>query len=152
MAVGGEVEADGPHGLFSAPEQDVPLLFVAAGTGLSPLRAMLQERLPRAQGAPLGLLFGCRTPEDMLWRDELEGWVRAHSRFRLEVTLSRPPPDWPGRQGHVQAHVRSLLEAWQGPRPQVLICGLSGLVQDVRRVLKEELHYDRRAVHSERYD
>ena len=145
MAVGGEVEADGPHGLFQAPADDVPLLFVAAGTGLSPLRAMLQERLPRAPGAPLGLLFGCRTPDDLLWRDELEGWVRDHGRFQLEVTLSRAPPGWPGRQGYVQAHVRALVEGWPGPRPQVCICGRSGLVPDGRRGLKDELQYDRRA-------
>jgi CDP-4-dehydro-6-deoxyglucose reductase len=152
LALGEELEADGPHGLFMAPPQDVPILFVAAGTGLSPLRAMLQERLPRPQAAPLALLFGCRTPDDLLWGAELRAWVRAQPRFRLEVTLSRPPAGWSGRQGYVQSHVRELVEAWSGPRPQVYICGLSALVQDVRRVLKEELQYDRRAIHSERYD
>ena len=143
---------DGPHGFFTRErERDQPALFVATGTGLCPLRAMLQEELARASdGPPLGLLFGCRSQADILWRDELQAWSTAHARFQTWVTLSRCDEQWGGARGYVQAHLGAALEALG--RPHVFVCGLSKMVGEVRAVLKQQHGYDRKLVHSERYD
>jgi ferredoxin-NADP reductase len=147
---GASIEVDGPHGFFTRENaHELPALFVATGTGVCPLRAMLQEELRAADGPPLHLLFGCRSEADILWADEFRAWVGAHPRFMLDVTLSRPSPTWRGRRGYVQAHVAELANTL---RPHVYICGLNKMVGEVRRVLKQELGYDRRLIHSERYD
>ncbi len=151
LPVGREVTIDGPHGFFTRDEAalSAPSLFVATGTGLAPLRSMLSELL-EAPHPPCTLLFGCRTEADILWRDELEGWARAHRDFRLEVTLSRPDASWQGRSGYVQTHVPELARALG--EPHVFICGLNRMVSEVRTVCKSELGYDRKRIHSERYD
>jgi ferredoxin-NADP reductase len=147
---GAGVEVDGPHGFFTREGvHALPALFVGTGTGVCPLRAMLQEELRAVDGPPLHLLFGCRSEADMLWADELRDWARANPRFTLDVSLSRPSATWQGRRGYVQTHVTELAGTLH---PHVYVCGLNKMVSEVRRVLKQELGYDRRLIHSERYD
>jgi ferredoxin-NADP reductase len=149
---GERVESLGPNGLFVREEAHLalPAVYVGTGTGLAPLRAMLQEELRLRDGPPQLLLFGARTEEDVLWRDEMEAWARAIPRFRYEITLSRPSAGWRGRSGWVQRHLAELLPPLAPAH--VYVCGLSKMVSEVRRVLKDELGVDRRLIHSERYD
>jgi NAD(P)H-flavin reductase len=152
LPAGTQLHCDGPHGFFTRDGElrRAPALFVGTGTGLCPLRSMLGELLSEPGHAPVTLLFGVRTQADILWRDQLEAWAARDPRFQLEVTLSRPDPGWRGRTGYVQAHVRELAERLGAPH--VFICGLSRMVAEVRAVCKTDLGYDRKRVHSERYD
>ena len=62
----------------------------------------------------------------------------------------RPTADWPGEPGHVQPLLRKL---FAGHRDlDAYICGLKEMVDDVRRILKEEFGLDRRQIHYEKYD
>lgn len=153
MPDGTPLSVDGPWGLFIRrhdPALDAAV-YVGTGTGLSPLRAMLQEEVESREGPPLVLLFGARCEEDVLWRDEIESWTKKCPRFRYEVTLSRPSAAWRGRSGWVQEHVAELVRP-SAPRVHVYVCGLTDMVHDVRRILKEEVGLDRRQIHTERYD
>lgn len=150
LRVGDELAVDGPHGLFTRDDPSEPALFVATGTGLSPFRSMLLDELSRPHAAPLTLLFGARSQADILYREELEALARAHPGFRYEITLSRPLSGWTGRTGYVQAHLAAL--AREVSKPHVYICGLTKMVSEVRTLLKGELGYDRKRIHSERYD
>lgn len=152
LALGASVEFEGPRGTFvrSAGDRAHPALFVATGTGLAPIRAMLTEEVAQADGPPLVLLFGCRTPNDLLWGSELQAWRRACPRFELEVTLSRPPADWTGLGGYVQRHVVERAKALREPRAYV--CGLSVMVDDVAALLERQAGMPREAVRYETYD
>src|SRR5215208_7079236 len=62
LAVGGFCELFGPRGRFVRTQDgDKPEFFLGTGTGLAPLRAMLGSALANGGGAPLILLFGCRS-------------------------------------------------------------------------------------------
>lgn len=150
LSPGAELAIDGPHGFFTREqERESPALFVGTGTGVCPLRAMIQDELRAAEGPPLTLLFGCRTEADILWREELEAWAARHPRFSLHVTLSQPSPAWSGLRGYVQHHLSAVTDA---SKPHVYVCGLTKMITDVRKTLKQDLGYDRRMIHSERYD
>jgi ferredoxin-NADP reductase len=152
LAPGAQVEIEGPDGTFvrRSAEQELPALFVATGTGLAPIRAMLSEEVHAAEGPPLTLLFGCRTPADFLWGDELRAWEASCPRLRCHVTLSRPPPGWSGLVGYVQLHAERLARALPGA--SAYVCGLSAMVDDVVALLEHEGGLPRRAVHHEIYD
>ncbi len=151
LPLGERVEVDGPHGFFTREQaRHLPALLVGTGTGLSPLRAMLQDELRQAEGPRLALLFGCRTEADVLWGEELRQWAADMARFSLHVTLSRGSEAWTGLRGYVQAHLAALIDPAE--RPHVYVCGLTKMVADVRRTLKQQLGYERRMIHSERYD
>jgi ferredoxin-NADP reductase len=153
LPIGTTIETDGPFGFFTragAPAEQ-SALFVGTGTGVTPLRSMLLDELARErEGSKVVLLFGCRTEADIIYRSELEALARAASRFRYEITLSRPSPEWTGFSGYVQTHLARLV-AELSPM-QVYVCGLSKMVQDVRRILKETHGFDRKQIHTERYD
>jgi len=152
LPVGGEVVAEGPNGgwLSRRPdERGLRTLLVATGSGLAPLRALLEEELTSREGARLGLLFGCRTEDDILWRDELSAWQEAHQRLRVAITLSRPGPGWSERVGYVQRHVQELVREIE---PElVLVCGLSPMADDVESALRE-LGVPDDAIRTEAYD
>lgn len=149
---GARITLLGPNGLFVREDRhrDLAAVYVATGTGLAPLRAILHEELARAETTPQVLVFGCRTEADLLYRAELEALARAHTRFRYLPTLSRPPESWRGARGYVQAHLPELVRSL-GPAHHY-VCGLTKMIDDVRRVLKHDLGVDRRFVHTERYD
>ncbi|KAF2016963.1 cytochrome P450 [Aaosphaeria arxii CBS 175.79] len=71
------------HAAFSLPSdlETTPIIGVAAGTGLSPFRAFVQERAAMIESgrklAPAIFFYGCRSPEtDDLYREEFDEWQR----------------------------------------------------------------------------
>lgn len=77
------------------------VVFVAGGIGLAPLRSALYHVLSqREKYGKIVLLYGCRSPEDILFRKELEKW---RSRFDLEifVTVDYASSRWHGNVGVV---------------------------------------------------
>lgn len=137
LPIGAWVEAGDPQtGWLCGPIDEEPkrTLLIATGSGLAPLRAIVQDRLTKPQGPALELLFGCRTPDDILWKDELAQWSGASAgRVTSTVTLSRPPERWSGRRGHVQAHLQECVERLH---PELaLVCGLSAMADEVERML-----------------
>jgi ferredoxin-NADP reductase len=148
---GDSVEFDGPYGFFTRQgHEDRPALFVGTGTGVAPLRSMLAAELERDDGPELTLLLGVRNEAEILYREHFERLAREHRRFSFEPTLSRPSESWRGRSGYVQLQLAELVAAKQ--QPEVYVCGLSNMVNDVRDKLKRQLGYHRTKIHSERYD
>jgi NAD(P)H-flavin reductase len=77
------------------------IVLVAGGIGLAPLRPALYHILSkREKYGKVVLLYGTRTPDDILYRRELERW---RSRFDLDVyiTVDRAPAGWRGNVGVV---------------------------------------------------
>ncbi|CAK3933249.1 cytochrome P450 [Lecanosticta acicola] len=99
---------------FRLPPPEVPLIMMAAGTGIAPMRAFLQERaaIAKAGGRKLGpaiLYFGCRhETRDYIYKDELQEWekmgiVQVKTAFSKMGDRSRYVPDviWEDRAGEV---------------------------------------------------
>jgi ferredoxin-NADP reductase len=151
MPPGERAEIFGPAGVFRMRgERERPALFVATGSGLAPLRAMLARDLAEPGGGARVLLFGVRTEADILWKEELEAWAREHPRFRLEPTLSRPAAAWRGRTGYVQRHLAEEVAALG--TPHVYVCGLSRMTDEVTRALERDLGVPHDRVSYETFD
>ncbi|MEO6417933.1 MAG: FAD-dependent oxidoreductase [Polyangiaceae bacterium] len=156
LAIGSTLTAIGPQGFFTRPfHKSGPSLFVATGTGITPLRSMIRTAASAGTTMPLWLVCGVRTEGDILYRDELEALAKANPHVRVDFTLSRAADDWTGRRGYVQTHVKELWEELGalGLGPQhVYICGLQKMVGAVRELLRKEMGVPREQVHAERYD
>jgi NAD(P)H-flavin reductase len=77
------------------------VLLVAGGLGLAPLRPALYRLLAeRAKFGRAALLYGTRSPGDILFRNELESW-RRRLDIEVEVTVDHAAPDWRGNVGVV---------------------------------------------------
>jgi NAD(P)H-flavin reductase len=93
----------GPFGVGwpVAEARGADVVIVAGGIGLAPLRPALYQLLAARNYYGKGvLLYGTRTPADILFRRELQRW---HSRFDLEVhvTVDRAMGNWKGNVGVV---------------------------------------------------
>lgn len=77
------------------------VLLAAGGIGLAPLRSALLKMLSRrADYGRIVLLYGARTPEDLLYLDELEDWKR-NGGVDVLVTVDRAASHWQGNVGVV---------------------------------------------------
>jgi CDP-4-dehydro-6-deoxyglucose reductase, E3 len=157
LSPGETVTALGPHGFFTRePSDETPALFVATGTGVTPLRSMLLAALAAGSRAPMWLLLGVRHEADIIYREELERLARDNEGVRFEVTLSQGGEGWTGRRGYVQDHLAELFEEMRarhpGATPHVYVCGLDRMVTVVRDLAKATLRLDRKQIHQERYD
>jgi len=158
LTLGDRLRVIGPQGFFTRPLEGAgPALFVATGTGVTPLRSMLHAAIARGHTAPITLVLGVRREEDLLYGDELTELARAHAgRVRFEPTLSRGDEAWSGRRGYVQTHVRELWDdlvaRCGGAAPHAYVCGLQKMVGTVRDLLRKDMQVTRQQVHSERYD
>jgi NAD(P)H-flavin reductase len=77
------------------------LIIVAGGLGLAPVRPAIYHALAhRAAYGNVEIVYGARTPGDILYYHELEGW-RGRFDVRVHVTVDTAPADWRGRVGVV---------------------------------------------------
>ena len=105
---GDTVGVRGPYGsawpVERARGRDV--VFVAGGIGLAPLRPAIYHVLSaREEYGRVVLLYGARTPEDVLYRHELESWS-ARLDVEVYVTVDRAAPGWYGNVGVVTQLVK----------------------------------------------
>lgn len=101
---GGTVQASGPFGRFCLQPADDNrrYLLIATGTGVTPYRAMLPQlaEAMAARGIEVVLLFGARTPAELLYGDEFRAFAARHPAFRFVPCFSRELP----APGSAQAH------------------------------------------------
>jgi NAD(P)H-flavin reductase len=148
LVVGGSVEVIGPRGSFvRLTPPGPPEVFIGTGTGLAPLRAMLQSALAEGGDARLFVLFGARSEAEILWREELEALAAKHARLGYATTLSQPQNGWAGLRGRVQDHLAAVLAPLAGAR--VYVCGVSEMVADCVARLTGELGVPRERVVTE---
>ena len=113
----------GPYGSHWPVEESAgaDILLVAGGIGLAPLRPALYQILAtRRNFGKVALLYGTRTPADILFRTQVEEW---RSRFDLQVfvTVDRGDAEWMGEVGVV---TRLLNQVQFDPANAVaMICG-----------------------------
>lgn len=136
VVIGDQLEVRGPIGGYFVwgPElQNFPLLLVAGGSGIVPLMAMLRHRAAIGATNPTALLFSVRTPEDAIYRQELEQQAK---QFDLYLTFTRQsPPGWTGYQRRIdQAMLMDVLCTFARP-PQCFVCGPTRLVELVANFL-----------------
>jgi NAD(P)H-flavin reductase len=94
---------------------------VAGGIGLAPLRGAIREMAENPKMYPsVRLLYGARTPGDILYPDELQRWAN-HLHMKVQVTVDRAAPTWKGHVGFVTNFLRRKEEV--RPDSVYLVCG-----------------------------
>lgn len=133
---GAHVEIEAPLGVFSYHEEDWrPLIMMATGTGIAPIKAILESLLDNEDCPPVTLYWGMRTEADLYLRDEIEAWTGRLYEFNFVPVLSRAGPAWQGRRGHVQ---QAVIEDHQDlSEHAIYLCGAPQMIQQARRLLAE---------------
>jgi CDP-4-dehydro-6-deoxyglucose reductase len=96
LRVANEVAITGPYGTFVAdPASRAPCLYLAAGSGLAPIRALVEAALEGSPPRSLLLAFSARTEADVLDGQRFVQWQVRHRHFRFIRTLTREPGSEP---------------------------------------------------------
>ena len=127
-----------------------PLLLLAGGSGIVPLRSMLRHRAAVKSSVPVRLLYSSRSLAEVIYREELAR-LAADDGVDVRFTLTREWPD--GWQGFRRRIDRELLSevAWPSQeRPLVYVCGPTAFVEAAANGLVD-LGHDPRRIKTERF-
>jgi ferredoxin-NADP reductase len=132
VQVGDELEVRGPiGGYFVWRPIPTPLLLIAGGSGVVPLRAMLQARCAADVRPPVHLVYAAREPEAVLYKEEL---ATPMDGVRVAYVYSRvTPPGWPKPPGRLTNE--DLAVDGFGPGADVFVCGPTAFVETVADLL-----------------
>lgn len=141
---GATLSVGGPIGMFGFPDAPAErrFLFIAGGTGIAPLRAMIRHALVSglapgagADGRPsMRLVYSARTPADFSYLPELRGMARRRE-LELALTATREVSSrWRGGRGRIAAtHIAPLVD---DPETLCFVCGPAAMVDDVPLILR----------------
>ena len=110
--------------------------FVAGGTGITPMIAIIRWILAKRLDVELFLIFANKTETDILFRDEWKGDVRAHSNFHCYHVLEQTPAGWSEGTGRITVDVLRRHLPPPGPDIAIFLCGPPPMVD----ALEETLH------------
>ena len=137
---GAPAQAYGPIGAFLLDESR-PAVFLAGGIGISPFRGMLTYARDRSLPGPFRLLYSARTPEELVFRGELEALKGQLPDLRVEYAITRPADSrepWPGRVQRIDAAwIRDSLAGLD--RPMFYVVGLPEMAASTIGLLQREL-------------
>jgi len=125
---------EGPFGTFFLREESAkPIVFVASGTGLAPIKAVIEAAKKKGVPRPMTLYWGARRPKDLYLNALAERWAAEHPRFKYVPVISDALPEdkWSGRTGFVHRAVMEDLPDLSGH--QVYACGVPIMVDSARR-------------------
>jgi ferredoxin-NADP reductase len=135
--VGDVLELGPAFGEMTLPARvDGRWLFVAAGSGITPLMAMTRQLAAQGMPVPLTLLYWARRREELCFVEELRAIAAAHPNFRVRFLLTRQEPRAADEDaGRIDA---SLLDAHVDDLAarQVYACGPGGFVANARGLIE----------------
>jgi Na+-transporting NADH:ubiquinone oxidoreductase subunit F len=138
MKEGEELLINGPYGDFYLRDSERDILLIATGSGLAPIKSILdqieRERIRRRTT----FFFGARTPEDLYYFEELKGLKEKIADYTFVPTLSRATEEdqWEGEKGRVTDLIEKYIP--KDASLEAYICGAPAMVESCEELLKEK--------------
>lgn len=131
------IDVEGPIGSFvyprRRPQQDS--LFVAGGTGIAPVRAMIRHALRQKDGGRLSLLYSAKTPREFAFGQELQQLARAGALHLMQTVTQEADESWTGARGRISA--QRLKPLVHTPSTLCFICGPPAFLDAISAALTE---------------
>jgi ferredoxin-NADP reductase len=153
LAAGDTVENEAIEGNFVL-EPGRPAVMLAGGVGVTPFRSMLRFAADTRLEKPMVLVYSSKTPEDIIFRSELDECARRNHAIRVVHTITRPAEAreaWTGHTGRIDADL--IREATRGIRhPLVYLAGPPGFVVESRRILDSEVQVSKDDIRTDEFE
>jgi Na+-transporting NADH:ubiquinone oxidoreductase subunit F len=146
---GDEIILNGPYGDFYLRDTERDILFIAGGSGMAPIKAMLNDIADKGIDRTIYYFFGARSKKDLFLVEEMRELETKLPHFTFLPALSDPAPEdnWDGETGLitdvVDRHITS------GEDKEAYLCGSPGMIDAVVNVLikkgipEELIYYDK---------
>lgn len=140
---GDTIEVMPPSGKFytelNSAHQKQYVLW-AGGSGITPMMSIIKSILFIEKRSQIILFYANRTPDQVMFQQELEALAQAHSNFKLVYIYDHPPTNYPPEQtGYLEAHkIRTLLKKYSAQKAdEYFICGPTPMMQVIENTLKQ---------------
>jgi len=124
-----EITIELPLGRCILDESDLPLAFIAGGTGIAPIRAMLQHLASIQSNRAITLYWGVNSEVDFFLLDDVKQTVSALSNAEFVPVCAKPTADWQGATGY--PHQAMIAKQAELKDTQIYICGSMEMVKAV---------------------
>lgn len=149
LRVGDPVRINGPYGDFRLSETDAPIVFVAGGSGMAPIKCMLHHMANTGCTRQATYFFGVNTLRDLYFVEEMRAFESRLPSFKFVPVLAVPESGngWKGETGLVTEVLdRNMNTAGSY---EAYLCGSPGMIDATIEVLKghgmppEHIFYDK---------
>jgi Na+-transporting NADH:ubiquinone oxidoreductase subunit F len=137
LKVGDEVKINGPYGDFRLSDTDAPIVFIAGGSGMAPIKCMLHQMKNEGIKRKATYYFGANTVKDMFLMELMKTFEQELTDFRFVPVVAKPQSGekWDGQIGLVtEVFHRDLKNAAEC---EAYLCGSPGMIDASIKILIE---------------
>jgi CDP-4-dehydro-6-deoxyglucose reductase/ferredoxin-NAD(P)+ reductase (naphthalene dioxygenase ferredoxin-specific) len=147
LALGEEVRVEGPFGSSYLREKHTgPILAIAGGSGLAPIKSIVDTALEKGMRQPIALYFGVRDERDLYLEEHFQALAERHPNFRFVPVLSAPSAATARRTGFVHEAAAEEFADLDGAKaylagPPVMVEAATKLLE-ARGLRRQDIHAD----------
>ena len=137
LKVGDQVRLNGPYGEFRLSETEAPIIFIAGGSGMAPIKCMLHQMKNTSNQRKASYYFGANKVKELCLVDLMQQFESELSDFKFIPIVASPDDDenWNGEQGLVTEAVERNLQ--KASDCEAYLCGSPGMIDASIAVLKK---------------
>ena len=149
LKAGDQVKVNGPYGDFRLCDTDAPIIFIAGGSGMAPVRCILHHMKNTGSKRKATYYFGANKVKELFMLDEMRMFEAQLNDFRFVPIVAAPDEDenWDGQRGLVTEVVQRNLK--NASQCEGYLCGSPGMIDASIKVLlelgmsEEKIFYDK---------
>ena len=145
LKVGEPLKVTGPYGrFFTRKSAQVPLIFMAGGSGLSSPKSMIADLLEEGCTLPITLVYGARTRDELYDHELFTQWAQQHPNFSYVPALSAVEEGdaWDGFRGFVHDAAKAKFDNdFRGHK--AYLCGPPLMIESCISTLMQGRLYER---------
>ncbi len=149
LKVGDEVKINGPYGDFRLSDSDAPIVFIAGGSGMAPIKCILHHMKNMDNKRKAVYYFGANEPGELLLLDMMKEFEKELANFRFVPVVSEPEES--EAHGYETGLVTDAVERGvkNAKECEAYLCGSPGMINAVIKVLvglgvsEERIFYDK---------
>ncbi len=148
LTPGEEVIVEGPYGSSWLRDKHAgPIVAVAGGSGLAPIKAIVETALSQGMRQPIHLYFGARDERDIYLEAQFRALAARHENLRYTPVLSQPSRSTARRVGLVHEVVAGDLADLDGAKaylagPPPMVEAATALLVEARGMRRQDVHAD----------
>ena len=137
LKVGGQVKINGPYGDFRLSDTEAPIVFIAGGSGMAPIKSILHHMQAAGNKRKAIYYFGANKVKELFMLDEMKAFEAQLNDFQFMPIVAAAEEDesWSGEKGlvteAVQRHLKNASEC------EGYLCGSPGMIDASIKVLLE---------------
>lgn len=148
LKVGDRVYLTGPYGDFYLRDTDADIIYVAGGSGVAPIKSMLEHLMVVGTQRHMTYFYGAKTTKDLYLTEEFRQAEQSLPDFTYVPVLSQPEPGvaWDGKTGLIMPLFKDAIRDPQ--HTEAYLCGSPGMINAVtislmeNGIAREKIYYD----------